>query len=248
MGALALTIFALSGAMFLLTQYLQFVLGYSALETGLRITPIALVLLAVAATSSYLVTYVGTKPVVFSGMILIAVGLGRLSELGVHSTYATALPAFFLLGIGTGLAVAPSTESVMGSVPTELAGVGSATNSTALQIGGALGVAVLGSLLNTHYRSLMLGVVTHVGLPPAIASVSRGSLAGAFAAAHYLPANLAAHLAEGARSSFVSAMDFSFDVGAVIVAMAALSVVISLPSRADAHEGALFSDLGGPMS
>jgi EmrB/QacA subfamily drug resistance transporter len=248
MGALALTIFALSGAMFLLTQYLQFVLGYSALETGLRITPIAIVLLVVAATSSYVVRLVGTKPVVFSGMILIAVGLGRLSELGVHSTYATALPAFFLLGIGTGLAVAPSTESVMGSVPTELAGVGSATNSTALQIGGALGVAVMGSLLNTHYRTLMLGVVSHAGLPAALSHASLGSVAGAFASGHFLGASAAAHLAESAKASYVSAMDFSFDVGAVIVAMAALIVVVSLPSRADRPEGSLFSDLGGPMS
>ncbi len=248
MGALALTIFALSGAMFLLTQYLQFVLGYSAWETGLRITPIALVLLVVAATSSYVVKWVGTKPVVFSGMILIAVGLGRLSELGVHSTYTTALPAFFLLGIGTGLAVAPSTESVMGSVPTDLAGVGSATNSTALQIGGALGVAVMGSLLNTHYRHLMIAVISHVPLVPALARASLGSVAGAYATGRYVSPSAAAHLAEGARASFVSAMDVTFDIGAIIVAMAALIVVISLPSRADRPEAALFSDLGGPMS
>lgn len=247
-GAMALTVFALSGAMFLLTQYLQFVLGYSALQTGLRVTPIALVLLVVAATSSYLVRYVGTKPVVFTGMILISVGLGRLSELGVNSTYSTALPAFFLLGIGTGLAMAPSTESVMGSVPAELAGVGSATNSTALQVGGALGVAILGSVLNTHYRTLMSGLLTHASAPAAISQASLGSLAGALGAATHVPRGLGQALATGARESFVSAMDFSFDIGAVIVAMAALFVVVSLPSRADEPESALFSDLGGPMT
>ena len=247
-GAMALTVFALSGAMFLLTQYLQFVLGYSALQTGLRVTPIALVLLLVAATSSYVVRYVGTKPVVFTGMILISVGLGRLSELGVNSTYSTALPSFFLLGIGTGLAMAPSTESVMGSVPAEMAGVGSATNSTALQVGGALGVAVLGSLLNTHYRTLMSGLLAHVSLPAVAAQSAIGSLAGALGAAASLPGALGIELAGSARTSFVSAMDFAFDVGAVIVAMAALFVVVSLPSRADEPESALFSDLGGPMS
>ncbi len=247
-GAMSLTIFALSGAMFLLTQYLQFVLGYSALQTGLRITPIAVVLIAVAAASSYLVTYIGTKPVVFTGLALIALGLGRLSELGMHSTYSTALSSFFLLGIGTGLAVAPATESVMGSVPLELAGVGSATNSTFLQIGGALGVGVLGSVLSTHYRAVMGATVTHLGLSGALGTTAAGSLGGALGVAAGVPASVGAPLAQAGRAAFVSAMDLSFDVGAFIVAMAALFVIVSLPSRADTPESALFSDLGGPMS
>src|SRR5665647_1665589 len=101
---------------------------------------------------------VGTKAVVCTGMGLIAVGLFLLSHTTVRGTYLDALPSFFLMGIGTGLAFAPCTESVMGSLPLEQAGVGSATNGAALQTGGALGVGVLGGLLNARYQDHMAQV------------------------------------------------------------------------------------------
>ena len=151
-GAMGLVIFALMGGLFVLTQYLQFSLGYSALQTGLRVAPIAAVILVVAPLSSLIVRRIGTKPVVFAGMVAITLGMALLSQVTVHGSYLDAMPAFFLLGIGTGLAFAPCTESVMGSLPLESTGVGSATNSAALQIGGALGVGVLGSLLTPATR------------------------------------------------------------------------------------------------
>lgn len=233
MASLGLTIFALAGAMFLLTQYLQFCLGYSALATGLRITPIAVVLVIVAAASSIAVRSVGTKVVVVVAMVLIAVGLAALSRLDTQSTYASALPAFFLLGIGTGLAVAPCTDSVMGSVPIDLAGVGSATNSTALQIGSALGVAVLGSLLNTRYQQAMTPLLSHFAVPGPAARAAIGSVGGAMAVAQGVGGPLGGQLAQAARASFVEAMGFSFTVGAVIVGAAALLVLALLPARTD---------------
>ena len=135
-GAMGLVLFGLLGMFFLLTQWLQFSLDYSPLQTGIRVGPIAVVLLVAAPLSSVLARIVGTKPVVFSGMALIAVGLGLLSRTTVHGTYFDALPLFALIGLGTGLALAPSIESVLGSVPREEAGVGSATSDTALQLGG----------------------------------------------------------------------------------------------------------------
>ncbi|HUX03948.1 MAG TPA: MFS transporter [Acidimicrobiales bacterium] len=231
MAGLGLTIFALAGAMFLLTQYLQFCLGYSALATGLRITPIAVVLVVVAGASSIAVRAVGTKVVVVVAMVLIAAGLAMLSALDTQSTYVSALPAFFLLGIGTGLAVAPCTDSVMGSVPLDLAGVGSATNSTALQIGSALGVAVLGSLLNTRYQQAMTALLSHYAVPRAAARAAVGSLGGAITVAQGAGGPLGDQLAHAARRSFVEAMGFSFTVGAVIVGAAALLVLVLLPAR-----------------
>ena len=153
------------GALFLLTQYLQFSLGYSALETGLRIAPIAAVLLVVAPASTLAVRYVGTKPIVFAGLALIAAGLELLSRVTVHGTYLEALPALFIIGTGVGLALAPCTESVMGSLPLAEVGVGSATNSTVLQLGGALGVGVLGSLLNTRYADRLAPLLANSNLP-----------------------------------------------------------------------------------
>ena len=93
------------GGLFLLTQYLQFSLGYSAFATGLRIAPIAAVVLVAAPLSMLLVRVVGTKPVVTTGMILIALGLLLLSRVTVHGTYLNVLPAFFLMGSGSGLAL-----------------------------------------------------------------------------------------------------------------------------------------------
>ncbi len=232
MVGLALVLFALSGALFLLTQYLQFCLGYTALQTGLRIAPIAVVLLVVASLSSFAVRVVGTKVVVFSGMALITLGLALLSSVTIDSTYADVLPAFFLLGIGTGLAIAPCTESVMGSVPLELAGVGSATNSTALQIGGALGVAVLGSLLSTRYQVDMRNLLRHVAIPSSVLRTTVGSLGGALGLAHHVGGVLGAQLAASARRSFINGMVFAVSVGAVIAAVASVVVAVFLPARA----------------
>src|SRR5579875_1329219 len=133
--AMALVIFSLMGGLFLLTQFLQFSLGYRAFDTGLRIAPIALLLLLAAPLSIRLDRMLGTKPVVFTGMGLVAAGFAMLSFTTVHGGYAQALPALMVIGVGVGLAFAPCTESVMGAVPIEKAGVGSATNSASLQVG-----------------------------------------------------------------------------------------------------------------
>lgn len=236
MLGLGLTVFALSGTMFLLTQYLQFVLGYSALATGLRITPIALVLVLVASLSMTLVRVVGTKVVVALGMGAIALGLGLLSATSADSTYLQDLPAFFLLGIGSGLSVAPCTDAVMGAVPRALAGVGSATNSTALQIGSALGVAVIGSLLSARYQTNMDQVLRHVSMPAAVETLAKGSLGGALALADRLGGTSGLQLATASRDSFISAMDFAVEVGALIVAGAIALVLVLLPSRESSRD------------
>jgi Na+/melibiose symporter-like transporter len=232
MAGLGLTIFALSGGLFLFTQYLQFCLGYSALQTGLRIAPIAAVLLAVAAVSTTLARYLGSKIVVFSGMVLIALGMAMISTVTLHSTYAHVLPAFLLMGIGSGLSVAPCTDSVMGSVPIDLAGVGSATNSTALQIGGALGVAVLGSLLNTRYQSDIASMLGRSAVAPAVVGAAKSSLGAALQTARHIGGSAGAQLGTAARASFISGMVFAVKIGAAISAVAGLLVLALLPSGA----------------
>lgn len=231
MGAMGLVIFALMGGLFLLTQYLQFSLGYTALQTGLRIAPIAAVLLVAAPLSIVLVRFVGTKPVVFTGMGLIALGFAALSQVTVRSTYIDVLPAFFLMGIGTGLAFAPCTESVMGSLPLDQAGVGAATNSAALQIGGALGVGVLGSLLNTRYVNQMVPALAHYAIPGSVRDLITGSLGGALAVAEHIGGRLGAELAAVARHAFVGGMNLAVTVAAVVVGVAALVVLALLPNR-----------------
>ena len=231
-ASLALVLFALLGLFFLVTQYLQFCLGFSPLKTGLGIGPIALVLLVVAPSSVLLARRFGTKPVVACGLAFIAVGLGLLSRTTVHSTYGDCLPWFALIGVGVGLTLAPSTESVMGSLPREDAGVGSATSDTSMQIGGALGVGVLGTALNIRYQNFMTPLLAHQSIPASIDRLILGSLGGALAVADHLPGNSGDALAEAARRGFVSGMDLGLIVAAVVVGIAGLVVLAALPNRA----------------
>ena len=230
-ASLALVLFALMGLLFLMTQYLQFVLGFSAFQAGLAVAPVALVLLLTAPFSAVLAHRIGTKSVVVPGLLLIALGLGFLSQTTAGDGYRWCLPFFLLIGCGVGLAMAPSTDSVMGSVPKEEAGVGSATSDTSLQVGGALGVAVLGTALNLRYQDLMSALIGHHAVPPAVHDVILGSLGGALQVAARIPGPTGAALANAARQSFVSGMDLGLLTASIVVAVAACVVLLALPQR-----------------
>jgi EmrB/QacA subfamily drug resistance transporter len=230
-ASLALVMFAMLGMFFLMTQFLQFCLGFSPLRTGLAIGPVALVLLLVALFSDRAVRWLGTKAVVASGLLLIAVGLGLLSRTTVHDSYRDLLPWFLLLGAGLGLTLAPSTDSVMGSLPRAEAGVGSATSDTSIQIGGALGVAILGTLLTIRYQNYMTPLLASQHVPAAINHVILSSLGGALAVAGHTPGALGDALAAAARRGFVSGMDLGLIVAAVIVSAGSLIVLVALPDR-----------------
>ena len=228
---MALLLFALLGLFFLFTQYLQFSLGFSPLQTGWAIAPVALVLLVAAPISVILSRRFGTKAVVAGSLFLVAVGLGLLSP-SVHSAYVDAVPSLALIGVGVGFGLAPSIESVMGSLPTADAGVGSATSDTSMQLGGALGVAVLGTALNIRYQNFMTPLLAHEQIPLNIDKLILGSLGGALAVAAHVPGKAGEALALAARRGFVSGMDLGLLVAAVVVAVAGLVALIALPSRA----------------
>jgi hypothetical protein len=231
-ASLALVLFALMGLFFLMTQYLQFCLGFSPLKTGLAIGPVAGVLLVVAPLSVVVVRRVGTKWVVASGLALIAVGLGMLSRTTVHDTYIDALPWFFLMGVGVGLTLAPSTDSIMGSVPKEEAGVGSATSDTSMQVGGALGVGVLGTALIIRYQNFMTPLLAQFQIPADIKTVILGSVGGALGVAQRLPGSSGDALANAATRGFISGMDIGLIIASGIVGVAAVVVLALLPNRA----------------
>jgi EmrB/QacA subfamily drug resistance transporter len=230
-AALALVLFALLGMFFLMTQYLQFVLGFSALEAGVRIAPVALALLVIAPLSVVVARRIGSKVVVGTGLVLIATGLGLLSETTVAGTYADCIGPFLILGVGVALALAPCTESVMGSLPIEEAGVGSATNDTAMQIGGALGVGVLGTALTLRYQHLVVPVIAHAGVPASVQRLIESSLGAALAVAQRAPGRQGKALAVLARHAFVSGMDLALVIATVVVALAAVLVVVLLPNH-----------------
>ncbi len=230
-GTMGFVMFALMGGLFLFTQYLQFSLGYTALQTGIRLAPVAAVVLVAAPLSTVLARIAGAKPVVFAGMGLIAAGLMISARVTVHGSYMDVFPAYLLVGTGAGLAFAPATESVMGSLPPEQAGVGSGTNGAALQLGGGLGVGVLGSLLNTRYQDHLRPVLAHYPMPKSVLHSITGSLGGALSVAQSVGGTLGRELADFARASFVEGMDLAVAVAGIVVAVAALAVLAFLPNR-----------------
>jgi EmrB/QacA subfamily drug resistance transporter len=227
-GAIAMVFFALFGSVFLLTQHLQFVLGYTPLQAGVRILPIAALIVA-APLAARLAEPIGTKLVVVAGLLLVAGALWLLSTVQLGDGYGLVAAALALLGTGMGLTMAPATESIMGSLPLAKAGVGSAMNDTTRQVGGALGVAVLGSILGSSYGAAIQPALQ--GGPPQVAQAAGDSIGAAAAIAARLgPPGQG--LLEAAREAFVQGMGDALQVGAGVAALAALLVLLFLPARA----------------
>jgi EmrB/QacA subfamily drug resistance transporter len=231
MTSVALSVFALMAALFVLTQYLQFSLGYSALATGERILPVAGVLGVAAVSSTRLERWVGTKVVVTIGLAVVGLGLWMLTSTTVADTFGHALGALILLGLGAGLVIAPATASIMGSLPLARTGVGSATNGAALQVGGALGVAVVGSVLSARYQGNVTTVLAGHRVPEAARQAILGSLGGALAVARAAGGAIGSALATFARHAFVDGMDLGLTVAAVVVATSAALALLALPWR-----------------
>ena len=214
--AIALVFFALMGTIYFLTQYIQLVMGYSPLAAGLRIAPIALGLMLGAGMSPKLNGRFGTKVMVPVGLAIVAGALTLLAQADVDSGYGLIASVLVLMGLGMGTAMAPATDSVMGSLPLEKASVGSAMNDTTRQVGGALGIAVLGSLLTAGYRD---------HLDPQAPAQARDSLG---AAMH----ESSTHVVDAAQHAFVSGMSSTALVAAAIALVGALVAALVLPKRA----------------
>jgi hypothetical protein len=198
---------------------------------GLRVLPAAGAIAVIAPLSALLVRVAGTKLTAAAGMLTVAAGLWQISGATVASTYTSTLPGMILLGIGAGLVIPSGTASVMGSLPREHTGVGSATNGTFLQVGGALGVAVLGSLLATRYSGHITVALAPYHVPQAAMATILGSLGGALAVAAHLGGVLGAALAHLARMAFISGMDLAMVTGAAVALGGCLLALALLPAR-----------------
>ncbi len=228
-GAIALAFFALFGTIFIVTQYLQFVLGYSPLRAGLALTPIAFGMMAGAAVSHRLVARFGTARVVALGLTLIAAALAWFSFWDASTVYPVIGAGAVLMAFGTANAMAPSTEAVMGAVPLAKAGVGSAMNDTTRQVGGAFGIAIIGSILNSLYGTNVDGFVSN--LPAQAAGPARDSVGAAMRIAALAGGGQGEALAAAARNAFVDAMGVALIVAAAVAFVGALLVLRFMPAR-----------------
>jgi hypothetical protein len=230
-GSVGLVTFGLFGALFVMTQFLQFGLGYSALQAGVRVLPAAGAIAVVAPLSTFLVRLAGTRLTVAAGLLTVAGGLWQLSTVSAATTFSGVLPGLILLGVGAGLAIPSATESVMGSLPAAHTGVGSATNGAFLQIGGALGVAVIGSLLNTRYQDTMTSTLAPYHVPHAVMQAVLGSVGGALEMAARAGGVLGAELGHLARTAFASGMDLGLTAAACVAVAGCLIALLTLPAR-----------------
>jgi predicted MFS family arabinose efflux permease len=232
-GAVAFTYFALIGWFFLLTQYFQFVHGYSPLQAGLRLVPAALALMAFTIASAPLVARFGTRAVVSAGLALTATGLAlNALLLDTHTGYPLVLASLIVLAAGMAATMAPATDSIMSVVPAERAGVGSAVNDTTRELGGALGVAVIGSLASAHYaqdmRHFFAGPAA--AAPRPIATAATHQLGAAVTIADKL-GPLGDGLGDAARQAFMGGWTGSLLVAAAVALAAAAATLALYPHR-----------------
>jgi EmrB/QacA subfamily drug resistance transporter len=242
-AAVSVAFFALLGAMFALTQYLQFAHGYSAIEAGAIMSPVVLGLMMGAGSSSKAVKRLGTSKVVAAGLTGLAIVLA-LTTLWTSDTGALTLVAwFFALALSMGWIMAPATDAVIGAVPAAKTGVASATNTVARMISGALGVAVIGSLVSSLYASDVDGSLG--GVPAQAQEGAENSVGAANAIAAQLPPEPASGLLTTTGDAFTQAMGTGLLVGAALAAVTAVLVALFLPAReaAGREAGAAEPDL-----
>jgi hypothetical protein len=218
--------------LFVVTQFLQFDLGLSPLQAGLRILPMAGVLVPSALVSPVVARLIGTKLTVAAALAAVAGGLWQVSAASSGATsYGDVVPGLLLIGLGAGLLLPTATNSVVGSVPQGDSGVGSAVNTMALQVGGAIGVAVVGSVLATRYQGHMGRALAGRHLPVGIVHTILGSLGGALGVASRVGGATGALLASAARTAFMSGLEVSFLVGAGVSLAGVVTVLVWLPSH-----------------
>ncbi len=227
--AVSAAFFSLLGGIFALTQYLQFAHGYSAIEAGAVMTPIALGLVIGAGSSSRAVERIGTARVVATGLTGLAIVLASTLLWTADTGLVALLPWFFLLALSMGWVMAPATEAVVSAVPPAKSGVASATNTVARMVSGALGVAVVGSLVNSLYADDIEPALS--GLPAPAREAAGESIGAANAVAGQLPPEAGSSLLASAGDAFVGAMATGLLVAAALSAAAAVIVVRALPGR-----------------
>jgi MFS transporter, DHA2 family, multidrug resistance protein len=232
--AISLAFFALFGSMFFLTFYLQFARGYTPLEAGLRLLPVAAALAVFAPLSARLVARLGARVVCATGLGLVTVSFLGYQLVELDTPYWVLGTIFFVTGLGMANTIAPATTAIMSTLPKERAGAGSAVNNTTRQVGGALGVAVLGSLLSSAYAARVAPVLEP--LPVAAREAASESLGATLMVADRLGRP---DLVAPAQEAFVSAMHVAALGSAVVAGLGAVVVAVFLPDRDAATAGGL---------
>lgn len=223
-GAVTIAFFALFGFIFLITQFFQFVRDYSALGTGLRILPVAITIAGASVLGGFLAPRIGTKVVVATGLALLGASFLWISDVEAASSYpAVIVPQMLLMGTGLGLVTTPATESILQVLPPARAGVGSAVNDATRELGGTLGVAVIGSLFSSLYGARLVELLDD-RLDPAQLTAAEESVGAADAIGRHAPV-----VAAAMDDAFLVGLSAGCVVIGVLCLLGALASLVALP-------------------
>jgi EmrB/QacA subfamily drug resistance transporter len=231
-ATITLTFAASFGATFLMTQYFQFLLGYSPLKAGIMITPVAVGMMVASPFAPGRVNRFGTKRVVMFGLLLVAISTACSGSDVIMSSFVGGMLTRLGMGLGFGFTTAPVTESIMGSLPPSRAGIGSAVNDTTRQTGGAIGVAVMGTIFAARYHA-EIGKLLFV--PAGSRATARESIGTSLASAAHIGGTGGQELIRAAHSAFLSSMRVTYAV-AVLMIFGAIGVAWRyLPAEAPTY-------------
>lgn len=230
--AVASAFFGLFGFIFLVTQYFQVVRGYNTLSAGIHTLPFAITAGIVAPVSARLALRFGTKVIVGFGLLSMTGGFLLASYMDASSSYLTGVvPSMVVMAAGLGLTMAPATEAIMGSLPVDKAGIGSAVNDTTREIGGTLGVAVVGSVFSSLYSPRIGELLTNLGVPAEPVAIAQESVVAAGEVAKRAPEAFQAPIAQAASDAFLHGMAAGCRVAGLATLVGAAIAFAALPAR-----------------
>jgi EmrB/QacA subfamily drug resistance transporter len=231
-ASIALAFFGLFGFIFLITQYFQAVRGYDPLKAGLATLPFAVVTGALSPVAIITTKHLGTKLVVTAGLLLMSAGFVVAATTPQDADYwGRIVLAMALMAAGLAFTTSPATDAIMGALPPDKAGAGSAVNDTTREVGGTLGVAIIGSVLSSAYASHVTSALTALGAPRTVTSLASQSLEAGLVAAGHLPPALRATTVQAARQAFMTGLHGGSWVAAGATAAGALLALVFLPAR-----------------
>jgi predicted MFS family arabinose efflux permease len=225
-----LAFFALFGALFFLTLYLQQVHGMTPVRAGVMLLPLTSVFIVSSPLAGLLTSRFGPRPVLMAGMLFNAVAMFGLSRLGVDSSYIHLWPWFVMLGFGFGFVIVSGTEAVVGNAPVELGGVAGGLQQTGMQLGGVLGTTIFGTVMATQVGDVLFGKLTGAGVPANIATALDGSKEYVAQGVAPVPpgtsAGVARAITTGSHLAFMSGFTTSLVIASIVSLVAAVGALV----------------------
>lgn len=230
--AICVAFFCLFGFIFITTQWFQALRGYTALQTAVATLPFAVVMAAVAPLATQLAKRFGYRSVVSTGLLFLSASMFVVTRVDAHCSYwFVVVPTMALMAAGIALIQGPATDALMSTVPESSTGAASAVNDTIREIGGTLGVAVMGSAISSVYPDELSDSLSGLQIPSSIAKAAEDSVMAAKSILPHLPAGIRQTVEQSVSTSFMSATHAACWIACALALAFALLCWITLPKH-----------------